>query len=88
MVPTDTYVWSTTNGNFVSGTNTLSPIVNAPGIYSIVITNPTSMCTSQASIVVVADNLPPAANAGPPATLTCTTTSLTLEIRSRSLIQV
>ncbi len=78
MVPTDTYVWSTTNGNFVSGTNTLSPIVNAPGIYSIVITNPTSMCTSQASIVVVADNLPPAANAGPPATLTCTTTSLTI----------
>ncbi|MFN0174275.1 MAG: choice-of-anchor L domain-containing protein [Saprospiraceae bacterium] len=78
MVPTDTYVWSTSNGNFVSGTNTLTPIVNAPGTYSIVITNPTSMCTSQASIVVVADNLPPAANAGPPATLTCTTLSLTI----------
>jgi len=78
MVPTDTYVWSTNGGNFVSGTNTLTPIVNAPGTYSIVITNPTSMCTSQASIVVVADNLPPAANAGPPATLSCATTSLTI----------
>lgn len=78
MVPTDTYVWSTINGNFVSGTNTLTPIVNAPGTYSIVITNPTSMCSSQASIVVQADNLPPAANAGPPATLTCANTSLTI----------
>ena len=76
MVPTDTFVWSTADGNFVSGTTTLTPIVNAPGTYTIVITNPTSMCTSQASIVVVADNLPPAANAGPPATLTCSTTSL------------
>ncbi|MDO8367239.1 MAG: gliding motility-associated C-terminal domain-containing protein [Saprospiraceae bacterium] len=78
MVPTDTFVWSTMDGNFVSGTNTLSPLVNAPGTYSIVITNPGSMCTSQASIVVVADNLPPAANAGSPATLTCATISLTI----------
>ncbi len=78
MAPTDTFVWSTANGNFVSGTNTLTPIVNAPGTYSIVITNPTSMCTSQASIVVVADNLPPAANAGHPSTLTCSTNSVTL----------
>ncbi|MFN0214079.1 MAG: choice-of-anchor L domain-containing protein [Saprospiraceae bacterium] len=78
MVPTDTFVWSTSGGNFVSGTNTLTPVVNAPGTYSIVITNPTSMCTSQASIVVVADNLPPAANTGPPLTLTCATTSVTI----------
>lgn len=76
MVPTDTFVWSTLDGNFVSGTNTLTPTVNQPGTYSIVITNPTSMCTSQASIVVDADNLPPAANAGPPATLTCATLSV------------
>lgn len=75
MVPTDTYVWSTTGGNFVSGTNTLTPTVNAPGIYSIVITNPTSMCTSQASAIVLANNLPPAANVGAPTTLTCVTTS-------------
>lgn len=78
MAPTDTFVWSTSDGNFVSGTNTLTPLVNAPGTYSIVITNPTSMCTSQASIVVVADNLPPAANAGPPSTLTCAIISTTL----------
>ncbi|MFN0033655.1 MAG: choice-of-anchor L domain-containing protein, partial [Saprospiraceae bacterium] len=78
MAPTDTFVWSTADGNFVSGTNTLTPTVNAPGTYSIVITNPTSMCTSQASMVVVADNLPPAANAGPPSTLTCAITSTLL----------
>ncbi len=78
MVITDTYVWSTNDGHFVSGTNTLTPLVDAPGTYSIVITNPTSMCTSQASIVVVADNLPPAANAGPPSTLTCAVTSTIL----------
>ncbi|MBC7776421.1 MAG: choice-of-anchor L domain-containing protein [Phycisphaerae bacterium] len=78
MVPTDTFVWSTSDGNFVSGTNTLTPLVNQPGTYSIVITNPTSMCTSQASIMVVADNLPPAANAGLPSTLTCATISVTI----------
>lgn len=75
MVATDTYVWSTTNGHFLSGTNTLTPLVDQPGTYSIVITNPTSMCTSQASVIVLADNLPPAANAGPPSTLTCATTT-------------
>ncbi|MDX1912290.1 MAG: choice-of-anchor L domain-containing protein [Saprospiraceae bacterium] len=78
MQPTDSFVWSTLDGNFVSGTNTLTPVVNEPGTYSIVITNPTSMCTSQASIVVAADNLPPAANAGPPATLTCAVTTALL----------
>lgn len=78
MVNTDTFVWSTTGGNFVSGTNTLTPLVDAAGIYTIVITNPGSMCTSQASIVVDADNVPPAANAGLPSTLTCAITSVTI----------
>jgi len=78
MVNTDTFVWSTTGGNFVSGTNTLSPLVDAAGIYTIVITNPTSMCTSQASIVVAADNVPPAANAGLPSMLTCAITAVTI----------
>jgi hypothetical protein len=73
MVPTDLFVWSTIDGNFVSGMNTLTPVIDAPGTYSIVITNPGSMCSSQASILVDADNLPPAANAGMPTTLTCTT---------------
>lgn len=71
MAPTDLFVWSTTDGHFVSGTNTLTPMVDAPGTYSIVITNPGSMCSSQASILVDADNLPPAANPGMPTTLTC-----------------
>lgn len=71
MVPTDLFVWSTLDGNFVSGTNTLTPVVDAPGTYSIVITNPGSMCSSQASILVEAENIPPAANVGPPTTLTC-----------------
>ena len=78
MVSTDTFVWSTIDGNFVSGTNTLTPLVDLPGTYSIVITNPTSMCTSQASIVVVADNVPPVASVGTPATLTCGVTSATI----------
>jgi hypothetical protein len=78
MVNTDTFVWSTTGGNFVSGTNTLTPLVDAAGIYTIVITNPGSMCTSQASIVVDADNVPPAANTGLPSTLTCAITTVTI----------
>lgn len=78
MIPSDTFVWSTLDGSFVSGTSTLSPTVNAPGTYSIVITNLTSMCTSQASIVVGADNVPPVASAGLPATLSCSNTSVVI----------
>ncbi|MBK9734127.1 MAG: PKD domain-containing protein [Saprospiraceae bacterium] len=44
-----TYAWSTANGNIVSGSNTLAPIVNLQGVYNLIITNTTNGCTSNGS---------------------------------------
>ncbi|MCS6929031.1 MAG: choice-of-anchor L domain-containing protein [Saprospiraceae bacterium] len=73
------YQWSTANGNIVSGANTLTPVVNATGTYTLVVTNTQNGCTASASAAVTADNSLPVANAGPADTLTCATTQLTLD---------
>ncbi|MCB9285014.1 MAG: choice-of-anchor L domain-containing protein [Lewinellaceae bacterium] len=66
-----TYQWTTPNGNIVSGGNTLFPIVNAPGSYTLTVTNTTNGCTTSASTSVIVDENVPIANAGPPQTITC-----------------
>lgn len=61
-----TYAWTTANGTIVSGNNTASPTVSTPGIYVVVVTHPTSGCTSSTSVQV--HSLSPCANgtdAGP-----------------------
>mgnify|MGYP000212260369 CR=1 FL=1 len=73
-----TYQWSTVNGNIVGGASTLTPIVNAAGIYTLLITNTTNGCTTMASTTVTTDNSLPVANAGPAASLTCAIPQLTL----------
>lgn len=51
--PNFTYLWSTTNGNIVSGQNNLSAIADAPGQYTLVVTNTVNGCTATASVNVV-----------------------------------
>lgn len=71
--------WSfTPGGNIVSGQNTLNPVVNAPGTYTLLITNLINNCTASASVLIDQDNAAPGANAGGPATLTCANSSLTI----------
>ena len=76
--PNFTYQWTTVNGNIVSNGNTLFPIVNAPGTYTLTVTNTTNGCTTSASTQVVVDEDVPIANAGPPAQLTCVIPQVTL----------
>ena len=76
--PVFTYEWSTNNGNIVSGENTLFPTVNQGGTYTLTVTNTENGCTKTVSVTVPSNNDVPLANAGNPATLTCTTTSITL----------
>ncbi|MBV6439838.1 MAG: hypothetical protein DYG98_22130 [Haliscomenobacteraceae bacterium CHB4] len=74
-----TFSWSSTpGGNFVSGQNTLNPVIDAPATYTLLVTNTTNQCTATASVLVTEDIAAPAAIAGPPATLTCVVTSLVL----------
>ncbi|MFN0015556.1 MAG: HYR domain-containing protein [Saprospiraceae bacterium] len=54
--PDITYQWSTPDGNIVSGENTLHPVVNAPGTYTLVVTlnDPNFQnCTATATTVVL-----------------------------------
>ncbi|MEI6409625.1 MAG: choice-of-anchor L domain-containing protein [Bacteroidota bacterium] len=74
-----TFQWtSSPGGNFVSGQNSLNPVVNKPATYTLLVTNATSQCTASASVLVSQDIQAPVANPGAPGTLTCATLSLLL----------
>jgi hypothetical protein len=64
---------------FVSGDTTLLPVVQAPGIYALTLTDTINHCTTTDSIAVALDTLPPVADAGPGATLDCVTQSVLLD---------
>jgi len=72
------YEWSTTDGNFTGGTNTLTPTVNQSGTYTLKVTNPTNGCVGTATVSVIQDVNMPSAVAGEAQSLTCNTTELTL----------
>ncbi|RMZ58122.1 hypothetical protein D1632_17705 [Chryseobacterium nematophagum] len=55
-----TFLWtSASGGNIVSGANTLTPLVNAGGVYTLTITNPGLLTCAKQSSVAVAENLNP-----------------------------
>lgn len=72
------YQWTTTNGNIVSGENTLTPMVNEPGNYMLTVTNLDNDCIAESSVNIVQDIIFPIADAGATATLNCY--NLTLEL--------
>lgn len=74
------YLWTASaGGQIVSGQNTLAPVVDQPGQYTLLVTNAANGCTALASTLVSRDVVPPVAAVAPPALLNCTTTSLTLD---------
>ncbi len=66
-------------GGFVSGETTLTPVVDAPGVYTLTLTEQGNSCTASASVTVVQDTVSPIASAGPDATLTCISPTVTLD---------
>ncbi|WP_054508601.1 thrombospondin type 3 repeat-containing protein [Chryseobacterium sp. ERMR1:04] len=59
--PGATFLWTATaGGNIVSGGNTLNPVVNAGGTYTLTITSATpSGCVKQSSVTVIQNTTPP-----------------------------
>lgn len=53
--PTIAYQWTTTNGNILSGANTATPVVNAPGTYTLLVTNTLTGCTAS-DVALVTEN--------------------------------
>lgn len=77
--PEFNYFWTTADGNILSGNNTPNPVVDAPGIYQLQITNANNGCVASASVQVQQDTAAPAALILTPAdTLTCMTTQMEL----------
>lgn len=69
--PNFTLDWTTTSGQFVSGKTTLSPTVNQPGQYQLLITNLQNGCSRTAVVAVGQNTALPQAEAGPPQLLHC-----------------
>ncbi|MFZ4632663.1 MAG: hypothetical protein ACOYNO_00510 [Saprospiraceae bacterium] len=82
--PAFDYVWSTPNGNIVSGDNTLNPIVNAPGLYNLHVLNVLNGCTAANGVQVPADTNAITAAANAPDTLTCVVDSVLLNTNGSS----
>ena len=50
------YQWSTTNGNIVSGANSLTPTVSQAGTYELLVTNTVNGCTNIETEPVISDD--------------------------------
>jgi hypothetical protein len=73
------YQWGTQNGQILSGANTLNPVINQAGTYTLLVTNTSNSCTSSTSVTVNADLVAPLSVAGPTQTLNCTSPTLSLD---------
>ncbi len=72
--PEYTYVWTTTDGNIVSGGNTLYPTVDAGGTYDLLVTNTDNGCTAEVSAIVEEDLEIPDAEAAADEDIDCDVT--------------
>ncbi len=73
------YLWTTTNGNIVSGATTLSPVVNVAAVYVLTVTNSANGCTASSSVTVTSNTTQPTASAGPDRVLNCNNISVVLD---------
>lgn len=73
------YLWTTPNGNIVSGATTLVCNVNEPGDYFLLVTFDNTGCFSQDEVIVQQDIQSPATDAGADATLNCAVNQVTLD---------
>jgi len=73
------YEWTTLDGNIVTGANSLSPEINAPGTYQLAVLDTLNNCEAISTITISENTLPPTADAGPDGLLTCDSTQLTLD---------
>ncbi|RMG80826.1 MAG: PKD domain-containing protein, partial [Bacteroidetes bacterium] len=78
------YEWTTSDGNIVSGENTLMPDVDAAGNYTLVVTNDQNGCTASVSVVVEENTTPPVVQIEDPNAVGCAQTTQTLDATGSS----
>ncbi|MBK8489694.1 MAG: HYR domain-containing protein [Saprospirales bacterium] len=73
------YLWTTNDGHIISGANTLTPLVDAGGTYTLTVLNATNTCASVDVVEVIADQAAPVANGGPNGVINCNASELNLD---------
>jgi len=76
--------WTTSGGNIISGADGFNPEVNAPGTYTIVITNLDNGCTAEDEVIIGVDNNAPVADAGPDLEINCLDQTVMLDANNSS----
>ena len=69
--PGSTFAWSSSDGNIVSDAATANPLIDAPGKYELLISDPASGCESMASIAVRSAAIRPSIALQNPLPFTC-----------------
>ncbi len=72
-------IWTTSDGNIVSGANTPQPVVDRSGSYTIRIINRLSHCEATDMVQVTLDQNPPRADAGQSQEIDCQNQDVTLD---------
>lgn len=73
------YQWTTQNGNILFDETTLTPTVNAPGTYTLTVTDMQSGCSATDDVQVGQDANAPIADAGAAQSLTCSVQQVVLD---------
>ena len=76
------YNWTTQNGNFVNGQNTLNPVVDAVGIYTLTVTNNDTGCSSSDMVEVTENVTQPTLSVNISGVLNCQNTTVTINSTS------
>lgn len=77
--PNIEYSWQTNNGNIVAGANTLTPTVDAPGDYFLLVSNETTGCFGIAEVTVGEGPPGPSVQIAPTDTLNCAIDAVLLD---------
>ena len=77
--PIYTYIWSTIDGNIVSGYNTLTPVVDAPGTYELIVFDQVYNCYQYDETVVTENGELPNVVIAVPEELSCELSTITLD---------
>ena len=78
------YLWTTPDGNIIAGSTTIFASVNAPGTYTITVTDNTNGCVNTDDVVVFIDTVRPIANAGSDMERNCYNPTVNLDGTSSS----
>ena len=83
--PNYAFTWATSNGNFVSGQNTLRPVVDKAGVYRLIVTDNVTNCKGFANVLVTLDKNPPVLKLNKPEELNCAKPTITLNTFGSSI---